>query len=119
MHTHAHGDHSGHADGADPAGLHGMALWGADSVYLSHLPMMKHPPHDYQVIFEADLARPDGGPATEYAADRAKHPDQKLYSVRPEHFVLPDIFPGPTGRRGVRHFAVPCSATDSTTYEYA
>lgn len=38
MHTdaHAHGDHGG---AADEAGFHGMALWGTDNIYLSHLPM--------------------------------------------------------------------------------
>jgi len=47
------------------------------------------------VIMEAELARADGGPATEYTADREKHAAQRLYSVAPEDFVLPDILPRP------------------------
>lgn len=99
--THAHTEHGGHdgpAGGGDKAGFHGMVLWGADSVYLSHLPMFRMKEHAYQVIIEADLARPDGGPAPEYAADRAAHPGQRLYSVAPADFVLPDIFPRADGR---------------------
>ena len=92
MRPHMHGDHDHHG-GGDAKGFHGMVLWGLDSIYLSHLPMFKAPPHAYQVIVEADLARPTGGPATEYATDRAQHPGQLLYSLAPEEFVLPDILP--------------------------
>ena len=92
MRPHMHGDHDHHG-GDDAKGFHGMVLWGLDSVYLSHLPMFKARPHAYQVIVEADLARPTGGPATEYATDRAQHPGQLPYSLAPEEFVLPDILP--------------------------
>jgi hypothetical protein len=74
-----------------------MALWGTDNLYLSHLAMFGPAVHRFQVILEAELARPDGSPVTEYAADRAAHPDQELYSVHPDDFVLPDIFPGSDG----------------------
>jgi hypothetical protein len=47
-----HGEHEHHDGGGDAKGFHGMVLWGLDSIYLSHLPMFKAPPHAYQVIIE-------------------------------------------------------------------
>ncbi|WP_082578495.1 MBL fold metallo-hydrolase [Lysobacter sp. Root690] len=71
---------------ADPPNTHGMLVVGTDAVYLSHLPMF-HPPHHYQLIFEANL------PAEVlrgYREDAAAHPDT-YYTLAPtQRWVLPD-----------------------------
>jgi hypothetical protein len=48
-----HGDHGGNGEkvGDGTEGVHGMLLFGADTLYLSHLPMFMRP-HNYQVILE-------------------------------------------------------------------
>jgi hypothetical protein len=43
MHPHEHGDHSGHPAAGDEKGFHGRVRWGTDSVYLSHLAMIRVP----------------------------------------------------------------------------
>ena len=93
MNTHQHEHH--HPDGdasGDPPGGHGMVVLGAGTVFLSHLPMFMAV-HDYQVILEAEFVGPDGLPEEAYAVDRKDHPDQKLYTLAPRPFVLPDILP--------------------------
>ncbi|BCJ45063.1 hypothetical protein GCM10010168_68630 [Actinoplanes ianthinogenes] len=48
-------DHHHHPSGeCDTTGRHGMLLFGAGPVYLSHLPMY-HCPHHFQVLLEAEL----------------------------------------------------------------
>lgn len=80
---------------ADPARSHGMAVIGEQSVYCSHLPMFMAA-HDYQVIAEVEF---EGQPDVRrlYLDDRAKHPDQRLYTFEPKPFVLPDLFPTVAG----------------------
>jgi hypothetical protein len=75
----------------DHASVHGMLVVGHERVYLSHLPMF-HSPHDYQVIAEAVLP-PDA--LSVYLRDRAAHPEQKVYTLVPEPFVLPDMIAYP------------------------
>jgi hypothetical protein len=75
---------------ADPPGLHGMLVVGTGSVYLSHLPMF-HSPHDYQVILEVDL----GSATANYVKDRETHPSEKVYTIMPETFVLPEMVQAP------------------------
>jgi hypothetical protein len=73
--------------GADRPAIHGMLIFGKDTIYLSHLPMF-HQPHDYQVIVEATL---ETSAQQIYLQDRASHPEQLLYTIEPlEKFVLPD-----------------------------
>lgn len=79
--SHSHGEASS---------VHGMALVGKDSIYLSHLPMF-HSPHDYQVILEAEL----GAEAKElYLKSKAAH-EETVYSIAPEPFVLPEMVANP------------------------
>ncbi|MGV9868774.1 hypothetical protein [Rhodococcus koreensis] len=92
MSTHQHAGHTHQPAGTDPPAFHGMILWGANSVYLSHLAMIRHPIHAYQIIVEAGLTR-DGLVSDVYLDDRKKNPEQELYSFVPEDFVLPDILP--------------------------
>ena len=48
MQGHDMGDMNNDADAQDPPDIHGMAVIGQKSVFLSHLPMFGSP-HDYQV----------------------------------------------------------------------
>lgn len=75
----------------DHPATHGMLVVGHDHVYLSHLPMF-HSPHDYQVIAEAALP---ADAQTIYVKDMASHPNQKIYTLVPEAFVLPDMIAHP------------------------
>jgi hypothetical protein len=75
----------------DHASVHGMLVVGKERVFLSHLPMF-HSPHDYQAILEAVL--PPEVQAI-YLRDMASHPDQKIYTLVPEPFVLPDMLAHP------------------------
>jgi hypothetical protein len=74
----------------DPPGMHGMLLFGAKKFYLSHLPMF-HKPHDYQAILEVEFE----DHANEiYLSSMAKDPSEKIYTIAPEVFVLPDVVEG-------------------------
>jgi hypothetical protein len=70
----------------DHASVHGMAVVGEQTVFLSHLPLFG-PPHDYQVILEATFAKPGGDPQADYFNDR-KRSREKTYTLEPESFVL-------------------------------
>lgn len=78
---HSHGDHPS---------VHGMAVVGKDSIYLSHLPMF-HSPHDYQVIFEAEF---DQKTKEAYLASKADS-EETVYTIAPETFVLPEMVAQP------------------------
>lgn len=91
--THDHTmQHGTHGTVADPAAVHGMAIVGEKTVYLSHLPMFMSP-HDYQVILEATFTDHGSDPQAVYAEDRQTHPHEKLYTLEPRRLVLPDLFP--------------------------
>jgi hypothetical protein len=75
----------------DPPGTHGMLLFGRHALYASHLPMF-HRPHDYQVLLELELS----GPAqAAYAASLGQYPQETVYTLDPEKFVLPDMVAHP------------------------
>ncbi len=76
----------------DPAAVHGMLLFGREKIYLSHLPMF-HSPHDYQVILEVEL-KPEAKAL--FIKDQKDHPEQRLYTLVPQRFVLPDMVKKPT-----------------------
>lgn len=80
--------HPGHGDQPD---LHGMLVVGEEEVFLSHLPMFDHPHHAYQVLLKVTFAQPGGDPNAVYVNDRKAHRETKIYTLRPENFVLPDI----------------------------
>ena len=95
------GGHGGHDGGDDTLGVHGMALVGQETVYLSHLPMFM-PPHDYQVILEVSF--------DEQAARRLRDSQQSapatLHTVKPEEFPITELMePGPGGARRHRQDA--------------
>jgi hypothetical protein len=73
----------------DKPSVHGMLMVGTEHVYLSHLPMF-HSPHDYQIILKAKTHA-----LKIYQADKAAHPEEKLYTIEPETFVLPEMVKSP------------------------
>jgi hypothetical protein len=73
----------------DHASVHGMAIVGEQTVFLSHLPLFGSP-HDYQVILEATFARPGSDPQSDYFNDR-KRSREKTYTLEPASFVLPRL----------------------------
>ncbi len=77
---------------ADQPGVHGMLVFGkGDTVYVSHLPMF-HTPHDYQLI--AELILPDGAKAA-YLKSLRENPQETVYTLVPERFVLPEMVANP------------------------
>lgn len=94
MSLHEHEHHPmGHND---PPARHGMTVLGTDRIFLSHLPMFM-PVHDFQVILQVEFVGVDGLPSENYFNDRRAHPDQQLYTLNPEPFVITELLgPNPT-----------------------
>jgi hypothetical protein len=85
----------------DHPATHNMLVVGHDTIFLSHLPMFDGvnatrtaftSPHRYQVILQAEFAR--GGKSVDdvYAGDRRGNPGVKMYTLRPEDFILSRLF---------------------------
>jgi hypothetical protein len=87
------GGHDHHPPAGDRPAGHGMVVVGSGTVVLSHLPMFMKP-HNYQVILQAGL----GDAEQVYVEDRKAHPDALVYTLSPEPFVLPDLFPPGPGQ---------------------
>ena len=85
--------HGGHdqSGGEQAMGTHNMAIVGDRRIYLSHLPMFMSP-HNAQVILEATFVRDGKSVDDLYFADRAAHPSIRFYTLRPEEFVLDELF---------------------------
>jgi len=86
----------------DQPGTHNMLVVGEQTVYLSHLPMFAGfnrrrtdfvSPHRYQVILEATFTDGTNNLTDVYTADRKSHATEKMYSINPALFVLPDLDP--------------------------
>lgn len=75
---------------SDKPSTHGMMLMGHERVYASHLPMF-HSPHHYQIILELTLTQSD---LEAYRLDRAVHSAERVYTLEPETFVLPEMVNG-------------------------
>jgi hypothetical protein len=76
---------------ADSPATHGMLFFGVNKTYISHLPMFMRP-HDYQLI--AEISIPPAALAT-YRASLQEHPEETIYTLVPEKFVLPDLVAHP------------------------
>lgn len=86
---HHHDSDHHHAPGeCDTAGRHGMLMFGAEPVYLSHLPMYACP-HNFQVLLEAG---PDSPALGALRADRARHGDG-VYTFDPAPFPIAELEP--------------------------
>ena len=80
-----HHDHGGNGrDGTE--GVHGMLLFGGETLYLSHLPMFMRP-HNFQVLLEA---------AFDDAVRQALRADA-MHTFEPEEFALSELDPGGDG----------------------
>ena len=86
----------------DEQGTHNMMVVGEQTVFLSHLPMFDgltedrksfFSLHRYQVILEASFSDGTGDLTGTYTADRKSNPAEKMYTVKPALFVLPDLDP--------------------------
>jgi hypothetical protein len=85
---HHHTGHQHGPGGCDTTGRHGLLVFGAGPVYLSHLPMYACP-HNFQVLLEAG----PGSPALEaLRADRARHGDG-MYTFDPLPFPIAELEP--------------------------
>jgi len=82
----------------DPAGTHGMLMFGQEAVFFSHLPMFHgvNPEgtdflslHRYQVILEAAFTKEQ---RDAYAKDRKDNPGAPYYTIEPKPFVLSHLF---------------------------
>ena len=72
------------AQAADIPSVHGMLLFGSKHIYISHLPMF-HSPHDYQMLAELEL------PPEALAAYQSARHKEKLFTLVPERFSLPEM----------------------------
>ncbi|HEY2972919.1 MAG TPA: twin-arginine translocation signal domain-containing protein [Pyrinomonadaceae bacterium] len=95
----------------DSAGTHNMLVVGEQTVFLSHLPMFDGfnvrktdfiSPHRYQVILEATFTDGNNNLTEVYTADRKSHPTEKMYTINPALFVLPDLDPKGKALRSFR-----------------
>jgi|SRR6476661_921521 len=77
--------------GTEPSATHGMLLVGTEQVYASHLPMF-HRPHDYQVWLELEL---DSAGRAAFRRSHAEFPQEAVYTLEPEKFVLPAMLAHP------------------------
>jgi hypothetical protein len=68
-----------------------MLLFGVNKIYASHLPMFRSP-NDYQVILELEL---DEKMKALYLEDKKQNPQETVYTLEPEQFVLPDLVKNP------------------------
>jgi hypothetical protein len=71
----------------DSPDVHGMLVFGEAEIYLSHLPMF-HAPHNYQLIMAAEFGKEV---KSVYLQSRRKHPAERIYTLAPVPFVLPEI----------------------------
>lgn len=86
----------------DKPNTHNMLVVGEQTVYLSHLPMFDGIrvskteiifPHRYQVILEATFTDGNNNLTELYSTDRKSNPTEKMYTINPALFVLPDLDP--------------------------
>jgi hypothetical protein len=84
-----------HPPSHDHPAVHGALLVGTGPVYFSHLPLFQQPnrphPHDYQVLLEIHMGKAE---TEAYVADRQKS-GERVYTLAPSQFVLPDLVQGP------------------------
>ena len=82
-------DHNPVPEGGHGA-LHGFLVICDKSIYLSHLPTFS-PPHDYQVVLRASLAKNGDDPTAIYLADREKT-SATVYTFKPDlMFLMPEL----------------------------
>lgn len=83
------------ARAGDPPAVHGMLVFGEQSIYFSHLPMF-HKPHDYQALMQIQWPE---DVSKMYLQDKKQHPDV-IYTFVPRPMVLPDVVLGQQSFQG-------------------
>ena len=79
-------------------GRHNMVAFGRTTLFLSHFPSFMAP-HDTQLVLEATLEDANGSLQEVWLRERASHPDQRGYIMKPEAFALSTLFtPDPPAR---------------------
>lgn len=76
-----------------PAAVHGMVIFGSDTLYASHIPMFMVP-HDWQAQFEISFEHADLDANKMFKELSQKDALQGLYTFKPKPFVLPDLLSG-------------------------
>ena len=89
--TRASAQHNNHNHEA-PAAVHGMVLFGTDTLYASHVPMFMVP-HDWQALLQVELSHPTVNANAAYAS-LLQEGVQPLVTLRPKPFVLPKLLEG-------------------------
>lgn len=75
------------------AAVHGMVIFGTDTLFVSHIPMYMSP-HDYQSIMQVKLSHPTSDALAVYQKALGTSGKQTLFTVRPKPFVLPNLLNG-------------------------
>lgn len=74
------------------AAVHGMVLFGADTLFISHVPMFMAP-HDWQALMQVKLSHATSDALAVY--QKASTPGgQALFTLKPKPFVLPNLLSG-------------------------
>lgn len=81
-----------HQHGNATAAVHGMVLFGTDTLFASHIPMFSVP-HDWQALFEVELSHLSADAKAIYLA-AAQNGLQALVTLKPQPFVLPKLLSG-------------------------
>lgn len=88
-------------DPEDRPNTHNMLVVGQNTIFLSHLPMFDGldttktaflSPHRYQVILEATFTIAGKDVGEIYRKDRQAHATTRIYTLRPETFVISRLF---------------------------
>ena len=75
-----------------PAAVHGMVLFGSDTIYASHIPMY-HVPHDWQALFQVTLSHPTVDAKALYLQQVASGV-QPFITIEPSPLVLTKLLNG-------------------------
>jgi hypothetical protein len=79
-------------------GRHNMFAFGRRTLFLSHFPSFMAP-HDTQLVLEATLEDANTSLQEVWLRERASHPDQRGYVMKPEAFALSTLYtPDPPAR---------------------
>jgi len=79
----------------DKPATQGMMIFATEKcrhIYASHLPMF-HTPHDYQLIVELSFDKKD---SAAFVLMRQQFPNETVFTLEPEKFVLPAMVAKPT-----------------------
>jgi hypothetical protein len=75
------------------AAVHGMVIFGTDTLFVSHIPMYMSP-HDYQAIMQVKLTHASSDALAVYQKALGASGKQTLFTVRPKPFILPNLLNG-------------------------